>query len=202
VAVLGGSQYSYFRYETHLAALNAGEVFAEACADFARRFGRAYQAVETFHCDDAECAFVMMGSFSTKAKAAVLRLREAGWKIGLVRPLLLRPLPEAELVRALSGLAGVAVIDQNLSPGMGGVLASEIGGALYRAAGKGPVLVSVIGGLGGRDISFEEFVEIARITQDAARRGQSPPPRLLFTQQELAHTRQMQAIAHSAGAEG
>jgi pyruvate ferredoxin oxidoreductase alpha subunit len=202
VAVLEGSQYSYFRYETHLAALKAGAAFADACADFAARFGRTHRAVERYCCEDAEYAFVMMGSFASKAKAAVLRLREAGWKIGLVRPLLLRPFPEAELVGALSGLAGVAVVDQNLSPGMGGVLASEIGGALYRAARGGPVLASFIGGLGGRDISFEEFIQIARVTQDAARQGASPPARLLFTRQELEHTRRLQAIARAGAAEG
>ena len=33
----------------------------------------------------------MIGSFATKARAAVDRLREAGTAVGLVRPLLLRP---------------------------------------------------------------------------------------------------------------
>ena len=40
VAVLGGTPYSYFRYETHLAALNALTVYDEAAAAFASTFGR------------------------------------------------------------------------------------------------------------------------------------------------------------------
>ena len=47
----------------------------------------------------------MIGSFATKAREAVDRLREAGWAIGLVRPRLLRPYPEARLRELLAGNA-------------------------------------------------------------------------------------------------
>ena len=88
VAVLGGTPYSYFRYEVHLAANRALAVYEEAANAFARAFGRYWPAVETYRADDAEIVFFMIGAFATKAKDAVDRLREAGWKIGLVRPLL------------------------------------------------------------------------------------------------------------------
>jgi pyruvate ferredoxin oxidoreductase alpha subunit len=91
VAVLGGGPYSYFRYETHLAAMNALAVYDEVAEEFARAFGRSHPAVETYRAEDAEFMFVMMGSFATKAKEAVDRLRDAGWAIGLLRPRLLRP---------------------------------------------------------------------------------------------------------------
>jgi pyruvate ferredoxin oxidoreductase alpha subunit len=45
VAVLGGSPYSYFRYETHLAALAALDAYEEIAAEFAQRFGRKHAAV-------------------------------------------------------------------------------------------------------------------------------------------------------------
>jgi pyruvate ferredoxin oxidoreductase alpha subunit len=54
----------------------------------------------------------------------------------------------------------VAVIDQNLSPGKGGILQAELASVLYGMAGAPPVLASFVGGLGGRDISSEEFFEI------------------------------------------
>ncbi|MBI4080984.1 MAG: pyruvate synthase [Candidatus Lambdaproteobacteria bacterium] len=194
VAVLGGAQYSYFRYEAHLASLGALRVFEEAAAEFARLFGRSYAPLETFHTADAEFAFVMLGAFATKAKQAVLRLREAGWRIGLVRPRLLRPFPAQALVEALGGLRGIAVIDQNLSTGMGGVLCSEIGAALLRAGAR-PVVAGYVGGLGGRDIPVEEFFEMARETKAAAEAGRCPPTRLLYTEEELRQTRALQAIA-------
>ena len=196
VAVLGGTPYSYFRYETHLANLNGLTVYDEIAADFARTFGRSHGAVDAYRTDEAEFGFVMIGSFATKARAAVDRLREAGWAIGLVRPRLLRPFPELRLRQLLAGKRGVAVIDQNLSMGKGGVLYTELASALYGLANP-PVLVSFIGGLGGRDISPEEFYEMAAVTRQAAAAGQAPPPRLLYTADELREVRKLQAIAQA-----
>ncbi len=196
VAVLGSGPYSYFRYETHLAATNALTVYDEAAETFAQTFGRQHPAIDAYRMADAEWAFVMMGSFATKAKEAVDRLREAGWRIGLVRPRLLRPLPTAALRGVLSGKRGVAVIDQNLSVGLGGILHAELSAALYGQADGPPVLTSFIGGLGGRDISAEEFYEIAAVTRRAAEEGQVPPPRLLYTEGELREVRKLQAVAH------
>jgi len=194
VAVLGGTPYSYFRYETHLAALNGLAVYDEISLTFAQEFGRSHGAVEAYLTDDAEFALVMMGSFATKAREAVDRLRLAGWKIGLVRPRLLRPFPAGRFRELLAGKRGAAVIDQNLSMGKGGVLFTELASALYGQKDQ-PVLLSFIGGLGGRDISPEEFYEMAALTRKAAQDGQAPPPRLLFTEDELREVRKLQAIA-------
>jgi pyruvate ferredoxin oxidoreductase alpha subunit len=194
VAVLGGSPYSYFRYETHLAALSALTVYDEIAGEFSREFGRRHDAVEAYHTEDAEVVFVMLGSFATKAREAVDRLRQAGHKIGLVRPRLLRPFPEARLRELLLGKKGVAVIDQNISMGKGGVLCTELASALYGHQ-DAPVLTSFIGGLGGRDITLEEFYEMAAVTKEAAAEGIAPPPRLLFTEDELQEVRKLQAIA-------
>ena len=195
VAVLGGAPYSYFRYETHLAALQALAVYDEIAQDFARAFGRTYSAVESYRADDAEVVFFMMGAFATKAKDAVDRLREAGEKVGLVRPRLLRPYPAEAIRRALAGKQAVAVIDQNLSMGKGGVLHSELASVLYGRKDAPPIIASFIGGLGGRDISAEEFYEIAKQMRQAAATGNTPEPRLLYTQNELRQFRKLQAIA-------
>jgi len=195
VAVLGGGPYSYFRYETHLAAMNGLAVYDEIADEFNECFGRKHEAVEAYKADDADYLFVMMGSFATKAREAVDRLREEGWVIGLVRPRLLRPLPAARLQQLLAGRKGVAVIDQNISMGMGGVLHSELASVLYGRNDAPPILASFIGGLGGRDISTEEFFEMAQAIRQAVESGQTPPPRLLYTQTELREVRKLQAIA-------
>jgi pyruvate ferredoxin oxidoreductase alpha subunit len=195
VAVLGGAPYSYFRYETHLAAQNGLAVYDELCAEFANRFGREYAAIEAYQCDDADIVFVMLGSFATKAHAAVDQLRKAGNKVGLLRPRLLRPFPAEMFRNLLAGKSGVAVIDQNISMGMGGVLHSELAGALYGHPHAPPQLLSFVGGLGGRDISLEEFFEIADVTRNAVAIKQTPAPRLLYTEQELRQMRKLQAVA-------
>jgi pyruvate ferredoxin oxidoreductase alpha subunit len=196
VVVLGGSPYSYFRYEMHLAALNGLAVYDEIAAEFAEAFGRRHEAVEAYRIEDAELAFVMIGSFATKAREAVDRLRLAGLKIGLVRPRLVRPFPEARLRELLLGKRGVAVIDQNLSLGKGGILYAELASALYGQR-EAPLLASFVGGLGGRDISLEEFYEMAGVTRQAAATGLAPPPRLLYTEEELREVRKLQAIAQA-----
>jgi pyruvate ferredoxin oxidoreductase alpha subunit len=195
VAVLGGAPYSYFRYETHLAALKALDVYAEVEREFEQQFGRRHSPVENYRADDAEIVFFMMGAFATKAKDAVDRLREAGEKVGLVRARLLRPYPVAAIRAALNGKRAVAVIDQNLSMGKGGVLHTELTAALYGDRSAPPIVASIVGGLGGRDISAEEFYEIARSLRAAIASGTTPPPRLLYTERELRQLRTLQTVA-------
>jgi pyruvate ferredoxin oxidoreductase alpha subunit len=194
VAVLGGTMYSYFRYETHLAAQAAAGIYDQFSGEFAEQFGRDHPAVEAWRMDDAEYAFVMMGSFATKAKAAVDRLRENGHRVGLVRPRLFRPFPGAALRAQLTDLKGAAVIDQNLSIGSGGILMGELSAALQGQT-NAPLLCSYIGGLGGRDIVQAEFDSIIADVEKSCREGAPPEPRLLFTTDEMREVRKMQAIA-------
>lgn len=196
VAVIGGALYSYFHYQMHLASLNAISAFSDIAAEYAAISGRNYEPVEAYRTGDAELAFVMIGSFATKAKAAIDSLRRSGVAIGLVRPLLLRPFPRQRIRELLAGKKGVAVIDQNLAPGMGGALYTEVASALYGLTDTPPILNSFIGGLGGRDISADEFYEMASVTGKAATEGQPLPPRLLLTGEELEQIRKLQAIAN------
>jgi pyruvate ferredoxin oxidoreductase alpha subunit len=195
VAVLGGSPYSYFRYESHMAALNGVAVYQRIATEFAGLFGRQWDAVENYRADDAEIVFYMIGSFATKAKEAVNRLRDTGQKIGLVRPRLLRPFPAEPIAELLAGKQGVIVIDQNLSMGQGGVLHTELTASLYGKPDAPGVVTSFIGGLGGRDISAEEFYEMVAVTRKAITTGNIPAPRLLYTDGELREIRKLQAIA-------
>jgi pyruvate ferredoxin oxidoreductase alpha subunit len=196
VAVLGGSPYSYFRYEMHLAAMNGLNVYESVAADFKRHFGREYTSVESYRTDDAEYLFVMMGSFATKAKEAVERLRDTGWKIGLLRPRLFRPFPASSFQKLCLGKKAIAVIDQNLSMGKGGVLHCELASALYGHDDMPKILASFIGGLGGRDISTEEFFEMANVIKRSFDEGSTPQPRLLYTDDELREIRKLQTIAN------
>ena len=200
VAVLGGGPYSYFSYETHLAAEAALGVYESAADRFAEIFGRRYDILECHRMEDAEIAILMIGSFATKARAAVDTMRAAGRKIGLVRPRLLRPFPAEALRGALSGIGAVVVVDQNLSMGKGGVLHTEVSSALYGNTAP-PHLLSFIGGLGGRDIGNDEFVEMIRCADEAIETGDVPPPRLLYRREELDHIRKLQAVAAVEGSE-
>jgi pyruvate ferredoxin oxidoreductase alpha subunit len=181
----------------HLAAVNALAAYDDAATEYQRISGRTHASVDAYGCEDAELLFVMMGSFATKAKEAVDRLREAGRPVGLVRPRLLRPFPADALRAQIAGKKAVAVIDQNLSMGLGGVLHTELGATLYGQPDMPKVVASFIAGLGGRDIRAEEFYEIAATIDRAADRGETLPPRLLYTNDELRELRKLQALARA-----
>jgi pyruvate ferredoxin oxidoreductase alpha subunit len=195
--VLGGSAYSYFRYQLHMAQRRALEVFEDVARDMEAVSGRRYGVVEAFQLDDAEYVLVMSNAFATKGKAAIQRLRARGVRAGLLKLRLLRPFPHEAIASALEGRKAVAVLDQNLSPGLGGITFSEIAGALYPRSGR-PALVSVVGGLGGKDISEAEFDAVFLDLEKAARGEPVPTPRLLYTEPERAR---METLLRIAGKE-
>ena len=197
MAVLGGGPYSYFRYQAHLAVQRALSVYDEIADEFADTFGRHYDMIDSYMMDDAEYVLVMMGSFATKARDAIDSLRQTGRKVGLARIRLFRPFPQERIRQLLSGRSAVAVIDQNISMGMGGILYSEIAMALYGMNDAPAVLASYIGGLGGRDISQQEFFEMINELKQADEKGERLQPRLLYTQDELTEIRNLQAIAQA-----
>jgi pyruvate ferredoxin oxidoreductase alpha subunit len=193
-AVLGGAPYSYFRYQQHLAQQHALVVHERITDEFAARFGRQYDLVEPFQLDDADYVLVMSNAFATKGKAAVERWRAQGKKVGLLRLRVLRPFPAQTISAALAGRKAVAVIDQNLAPGLGGITYQEIVTALYHEKPR-PPLVSLIGGLGGKDISDAEF-EIALADMERAAVGEvRVGPRLLYTKAEQERMRTLLRIA-------
>jgi pyruvate ferredoxin oxidoreductase alpha subunit len=194
VVVLGGSAYSYFRYQLHLAQRRALEVFDEAARDFEETFGRRYGIVEPFELDDADYVLVMSNAFATKGKAEIRSLRKRGVKAGLLKLRLLRPFPADAIASALEGKKAVAVLDQNLSPGLGGITFSEIAGALYPRPRR-PALVSVVGGLGGKDIGDAEFDAIFEDLENAAAGESVPAPRLLYTAPERERMETLLKIA-------
>jgi pyruvate ferredoxin oxidoreductase alpha subunit len=179
----------------HLAAQNGLRVYEDIGREFASIFGREQSLLENYRSADAEIVFYMVGSFATKAREAVDRLRDAGQAVGLVRPRLLRPFPADAIARALAGKQAVIVIDQNLSMGQGGVLHTELCASLYGKLDAPAVVTSFIGGLGGRDISAEEFYQMVSVTRDAIASGVVPEPRLLYTEAELREIRKLQAVA-------
>ena len=184
VAVLEGSIYSYFRYQMHHAVQNAARVHEEVAREFESEFGRSYGPVETYRVDDAEAVLVMAGSFSTKGKAAVDRWRSDGHRVGLLRIRLVRPHPAAELIAELADKRVVGVLDQNISPGLGGVFFHEVAATLGAAAPKTPILRSFIGGLGGKNISETEFDHIFDVLLGAKSTTGPVEPDLLLTRDE------------------
>ncbi len=195
-AVLGGHVYSYFRHQLHLASLNALLVHEQAAVEFERLFGRRYDVVEAYRLDDAEDVLVMTNAFASKGKAAVDVAREQGRRVGLLRLRVIRPWPAEAIRHALQGKRAVAVLDQNLAPGQGGILFQDIAACLYHDGRRPRALCSFIGGLGGKNISDGEFHAIFEQTAEAGMAGTGIGPVLLYTESEHREMEQLQYLAH------
>jgi pyruvate ferredoxin oxidoreductase alpha subunit len=146
----------------------AKPVILEAWQEFADLFGRHYRPVETYLTEGAETLIVTMGSISETAMTAVDQMRADGRKIGLVRLRLWRPFPFEELVAVLKTAKQIAVVDRALAlNGKGGPLAIEIKAALYDEPER-PYIWNYVAGLGGRDVTVENFTEMADGVEAAA----------------------------------
>ncbi len=196
-AVIGGSGYSYFKYQMHFASMGALDVYREVSEEFGRLFGRSYNTTEGYMIDDAEYILIMTNSFSTLGKAAVKRAREKGVKAGLLRLRLLRPFPELGIKEAIRKAKAVAIVDQNISVGKGGILYSEISSVMYNEKER-PLLLSFIGGLGGKTISSEEFEFIFDRMIEAVDTGVGKVPYLLYTEMEWKEMEKLKNVAYSS----
>ena len=195
-AVLDSGIYTYFKHQMHRGAQNALEMYPKVAAEFAERFHRRYGVVEEFLLDDADYVIVMTNSFASMGKAEVKRLRGQGKKVGLARLRLVRPFPHEEVQRVLRGRKGVAVIDQNISVGKGGILFSEIASALYGLTDRPPTLLSFIGGLGGRRFRPAEFDGmLARLERPPDKAQEMCQPNLLFSADEYREVGRFFSIA-------
>ncbi len=108
---------------------------------------------------------------------------------------MIRPLPVADIAAALVGKRAVGVIDQNLSPGLGGILFHELAGTLATTPNRPSILRSFIGGLGGKEISPIEFDHVLDVLETARPDDGPTEAELLFTRAEWEQTRNRLALA-------
>ncbi|MDD5440360.1 MAG: pyruvate ferredoxin oxidoreductase [Candidatus Omnitrophica bacterium] len=127
-------------------------VIPSVLAEFNKTFGTKHDLIEEYKLADAEIALVVLSSTAGTAKTVVDDLRSQGVKIGLLRPIFFRPFPRERIMKALSGVKAVGVMDRSDSfSAMGGPLFNEVRSALYDLPSR-PVVKDFIFGLGGRDI--------------------------------------------------
>jgi pyruvate ferredoxin oxidoreductase alpha subunit len=142
-----------------------------AWQEFGQRFGRSYAPVEAYRADDAEVLLVTMGVISRTAMTAVDRFREAGKAVGLVRFRLWRPFPRAEFQEAVRPAKILAVIDRHISLGaLSGPVCLEVRAALFNLPDH-PQVFGFVLGLGGRDVTVDDFCDIVERAERYATAG-------------------------------
>ncbi len=150
---------------------NSKENILTCWHEFEKAFGRSYKPVESYKSEGARTLLLTMGSFSETAMTAVDRMKDKDQDIGLIRLRLWRPFPFKELREAVKEADTLIVLDRCLSfGGPAGPVCSEVRSALYTQKKK-PKVVSIIGGLGGRDITSEDFEKIVTRGRELAEKG-------------------------------
>ncbi|WP_042696807.1 pyruvate synthase subunit PorA [Thermococcus sp. PK] len=160
------AHYMEARYTVWEAMENARKVIKEAFDEFEKKFGRRYHMIEEYKTDDAEIILLTMGSLAGTLKEFVDKKREEGIKIGAAKMTVYRPFPIEEL-RALAKKAKVlAILEKDISFGIGGAVFADTSRALINEKEK-PIMLDFIIGLGGRDVTFENLEEAVEISKKA-----------------------------------
>jgi pyruvate ferredoxin oxidoreductase alpha subunit len=152
--------YMEARYQVEEAMENSIAVIEEVNKEFEEIFGRKYGFVEEYKCEDAEIIIVAMGSICSTIRACIDEMRERGEKVGLLKVRVYRPFPVEYIKKAIANAAKIAVIDKNISFGVGGALYNDIKAKIDTDA------YDFIIGLGGRDITPEHIDEIVEKTKN------------------------------------
>jgi len=128
--------------------------------EFGDAFGRYYGGMlDTYLCDDAEVVLVTTGSVTGTARIVVDQMRAEGKKVGLLKLRYLRPFPAEKIIDVVKGAKAVGVVDKNISFGYEGTIFTNVNSALVTLE-KSPATMNFIGGLGGRDITKGNIVEM------------------------------------------
>jgi pyruvate ferredoxin oxidoreductase alpha subunit len=165
--LVGPEAFTEIRHAHHLALLRAKEAIRRADDEYETIFGRRAcssglhppNGLLSVEGDaDADLAIVTMGSTSRTLRAA-MREHPSARKAKLVTLRAFRPFPDEELTAACDGLRDLVVLERALSPGSGGILASEVRAALASLA-MPPRVHAFAVGLGGRDVPIETYARV------------------------------------------
>lgn len=175
-ATYGAQAEEEWHYEhkaqLHNALMQSQAVIKEAFSAFKALTNREHKIVETYDMDDAEVAIFALGTTAESARVAAKTARKNGIKAGVVSVKVFRPFPYALVGEALKRTKAVGIMDKSLPAGAMGALFNEVGAALYQVPDSAhPVLSNYIYGLGERDITQVDLVEIFKELDSNAKAG-------------------------------
>ncbi len=154
-----------FRYKVQKAMEQVPEVAKKVDDEFKTRFGRGYGAIERYGKEGAEVLLMTSGTVTSTSRTVIKKLMEKGLGVAGIKIKRFRPFPSEEICETIQGAKKIAVIDRNLSAGVGGVFAQELRASLYSREER-PQVFGFISGLGGRDITPELIEEAIQYTLD------------------------------------
>jgi len=154
-----------FRYKLQKAMEQVPEIAKKVDDEFRSRFGRGYGPIERYGKEGAEVLLMTSGTVTGTSRIVIQKLNEKGVSVAGIKIKRFRPFPSKEIYEEMKGAMKVAVIDRNLSAGVGGIFAHELRASLYSRE-KRPQVFGFISGLGGRDITPGLIEEAIQYTVD------------------------------------
>jgi len=162
----------YFEHKMHQieAMKNVPEVVRRVNEEWYELTGRRYGdgILDTYAVEDADAVITVIGSTAGTVRHVAKKLRNKGYKVGMIRIRMFRPFPFNEIRELLKDVKVVGVMDRGISFGSYGPSFMEINTALYDLSER-PILVNYIYGLGGRDAppkdiekAYMELLETAK----------------------------------------
>jgi pyruvate ferredoxin oxidoreductase alpha subunit len=157
--------YMETRYKLKETMEDALPIIDATADEFKKLTGRYYGGlIDTYRMEDAETAFVAMGSLVGTLKDVVDTLRAKGEKVGIVKIRSFRPFPHKKIREVCASLKQLVVFDKSYSLGLGTILQEELRGCFYRQKHQ-PLISGFVVGLGGRDIPPESLIECYKKAQ-------------------------------------
>jgi len=152
-----------FRYKIQKAMEEVPEVAKKVDDEFKSRFGRGYGAIERYGKEEADVLLMTSGTVTSTSRIVIQKMIEKGYDVAGIKIKRFRPFPSEEVYEALRKVKKLAIIDRNLSAGVGGIFAQELKAALYPKETR-PQIFGFVSGLGGRDITPELIEEAIQYT--------------------------------------
>jgi pyruvate ferredoxin oxidoreductase alpha subunit len=164
--LVGPEFYSESRHSLHQALFNAKAEILSADKDWGKQVKRSCGGLFTVEGpEDAKTAILAMGSVISTLQEA-MEIYGKKKKVKLIKLRSFRPFPVEELRAACAGLSDLIVVERSLSPGLGGVLGTEVRAALAGMK-KPPAFHNYAVGLGGRDIPIDIYPRLLAAAEKA-----------------------------------
>jgi pyruvate/2-oxoacid:ferredoxin oxidoreductase alpha subunit len=160
-----------FRYRIQKAMEQVSEIAKKVDDEFRSQFGRGYGAIERYGQEGAEVILMTSGTVTSTSRFVLQKLVQKGVSVAGIKIKRFRPFPSEEIYEAIKGAKKLAIIDRNLSAGVGGIFAQELRASLYPREER-PQVFGFISGLGGRDITPDLIEEALQYTLEHSQPGE------------------------------
>jgi len=190
-AMLSAVPYRRHKRNQAAALKNAVEAARRAGREFGERFGRRYGLFEWIGAERADLVLALLGESAGTAEVVLNHLRERAGVSGLalLKIRLFSPFPGADIAEAVrrAGAKVVVVFEEGLAHGaLFPPLAQRLATAVHLYLGaNGPRIVSAIGGLGGSQVTHQDFQTLFNLADNIAEgRPYRPEPHWLGIEED------------------